>query len=89
VQQGSLYDNLYYPHARDGGVARSLLPDDACTILRAVGLPELAAADPAAVADWSRRLSAGEQQRLAVARTLLAAPQLVRHYAVISILFCD
>jgi vitamin B12/bleomycin/antimicrobial peptide transport system ATP-binding/permease protein len=69
IPLGTLRDALCYPQAATG------LPDAAVReALHAVGLgalePRLDEADA-----WSQRLSGGEQQRLAVARALLNAPE--------------
>lgn len=66
---GSLRDALSYPQAA--------MHDDARigTVLQAVQLGQLASRLDE-VADWSRILSLGEQQRLAFGRLLLAAPRI-------------
>ncbi len=65
---GTLRDVLCYPHAAGEFTDARLL--DVLTLAR---LPMLAPALDAAD-NWMQRLSPGEQQRLAIARALLAAP---------------
>jgi putative ATP-binding cassette transporter len=66
---GSLRAALYYPAApRDGDEAAQVLND--CLLAKLI--PRLDHED-----DWSRILSPGEQQRLAIGRVLLARPQMV------------
>lgn len=68
---GTLADALAYPRA-----ATELPRDTLVEALRAVGLLELVdRLDEEA--NWSQRLSIGEQQRLAFARVLLARPEIV------------
>ena len=72
VPLGTLKEALLYPQAEDA--AAPAIPLEAA--LTAVGLGAFAA--QLTVADnWAARLSLGEQQRLAFARVLLAAPALV------------
>jgi len=73
MTQGSLRDQLLYPHARvndDNALEKAL---------DAVWLGHLSRTHGGldAVKDWSTLLSLGEQQRLAIARVLLARPRLV------------
>jgi putative ATP-binding cassette transporter len=68
---GTLADALVYPHS-----ARELPRDSLAEALRAVGLPELVD-HLDEEANWTQRLSIGEQQRLAFARVLLARPEVV------------
>ncbi|MFN4238749.1 MAG: ABC transporter ATP-binding protein/permease [Vogesella sp.] len=65
---GSLRDALSYPQAAIADSARI------SQVLKAVQLGQLSSRLDE-VADWSRILSLGEQQRLAFGRLLLAAPQ--------------
>ena len=66
---GTLRAALYYPAApRDGAEAAQILRD--CLLDKLI--PRLDDED-----DWSRILSPGEQQRLAIGRVLLAKPQMV------------
>ncbi|MDB5990723.1 MAG: transporter family protein 67 [Herbaspirillum sp.] len=66
---GTLRAALYYPAAaRDGGEAAQILRD--CLLDKLI--PRLDDEE-----DWSRILSPGEQQRLAIGRVLLAKPQMV------------
>jgi putative ATP-binding cassette transporter len=66
---GSLRAALYYPAApRDGDEAAAILRD--CLLAKLI--PRLDDED-----DWTRILSPGEQQRLAIGRVLLAQPQMV------------
>jgi putative ATP-binding cassette transporter len=68
---GTLADALAYPRS-----AADLPRDSVADALRAVGLPELIdRLDEEA--NWSQRLSIGEQQRVAFARVLLVRPQIV------------
>lgn len=66
---GSLRDALSYPQAAMGDDVRI------GTVLQSVQLGQLASRLDE-VADWSRILSLGEQQRLAFGRLLLAAPRI-------------
>jgi putative ATP-binding cassette transporter len=68
---GTLADALAYPRA-----AVELPRDGLVQALQAVGLPELVERLDEE-ANWSQRLSIGEQQRLAFARVLLARPEIV------------
>ncbi len=65
---GSLADAVAYP-ARHGGFAAAAVRE----VVDAVGLPALAER-LGEEAHWNRMLSLGEQQRLAVARAILHAP---------------
>ena len=65
---GSLADAIAYP-ARPGRFAAAEIRD----VLAAVGLPAFGARLDEQ-AHWNRMLSLGEQQRLAVARAILHAP---------------
>ena len=66
---GTLRAALYYPAApKDGDEAARILED--CLLAKLI--PRLDDED-----DWSRILSPGEQQRLAIGRVLLARPQMV------------
>lgn len=65
---GSLRAALAYPREAD-----AISRDDALDALGAVGLARLEG-DLDEVANWGNRLSGGEQQRIAVARALLAKP---------------
>ena len=69
---GSLAEVIHYPHTLESMESNDLIFD----VLNRVGLQKLAA-DIDAVDDWSKRLSLGEQQRLAFARLLLIRPALV------------
>ena len=66
---GALKDALAYPAQRDGYKTETLRE-----ALTAVGLPGLVARLDEE-GHWNRTLSLGEQQRLAIARTLLQKPQ--------------
>jgi vitamin B12/bleomycin/antimicrobial peptide transport system ATP-binding/permease protein len=68
---GSLADALAYP-----GTAAELPSASLGEALRAVGLAHLVD-QLGEEANWSQRLSIGEQQRLAFARVLLARPEIV------------
>ena len=74
MQVGSLRSQLLYPHF-DRAV------DDAILLqaLQEVNLPELAERSGGldAEVDWAKTLSLGEQQRLAMARVLIARPRFV------------
>jgi putative ATP-binding cassette transporter len=65
---GSLREALWFPAQPD--LARD---DEARDVLAAIGLPALAARLDE-TAHWTQILSGGEQQRLAIARALLAKP---------------
>jgi putative ATP-binding cassette transporter len=66
---GTLRAALYYPAAPlDGAEAEAILKD--CLLAKLI--PRLDDED-----DWTRILSPGEQQRLAIGRVLLAQPQMV------------
>lgn len=65
---GTLKRNLAYP-----ALAESISDEEAKAALEAVGLGRLAA-QLAETANWGLALSGGEQQRLALARALLAKP---------------
>jgi putative ATP-binding cassette transporter len=65
---GSLRTALAYP-----GEPESVSDADAIDVLDAVGLPGLVA-QLDETANWGNRLSGGEQQRIAIARALLAKP---------------
>jgi len=68
IPLGSLRDALFYP---DTGVG---VPNEKlASVLKTVGL-ERFSSDLDTVDMWSQRLSGGEQQRLALARVLLAEP---------------
>jgi ABC-type uncharacterized transport system fused permease/ATPase subunit len=67
---GSLRQLLLYPHA-DAAISDS----DLLEVLARVNLSHLAAHGLDSVEDWARRLSGGEQQRLAFARLWLAKPR--------------
>lgn len=74
---------LEYPRTGAHRLGRNLSATRATKVLEAVGLGHLAAEHlsspgPGEPVDWGSVLSAGELQRLAVARTLLTAPSLVR-----------
>ena len=69
---GSLRRALVYPFAE-----KDAPPDEKLAeVLKSVNLPNLTE-KLSAVEDWSRILSVGEQQRLAFARVLLAAPNYI------------
>jgi putative ATP-binding cassette transporter len=70
---GSLREQLRYPHGSSASDA------ELQTILEAVRLPDLAAAQGgfSAIRNWAQILSGGEQQRVAVARALVARPAFV------------
>ncbi len=69
---GTLADALRYPAATATDLPRAQLVE----VLNAVGLGALA--DELEITDnWTRRLSLGEQQRLAFARVLLIKPALL------------
>ena len=67
--RGSLRRALYYP-MQEGGVSDRVLAQ----ALESCGLAHLAGALGDSDSDWGSRLSGGEQQRLAIARALVAAP---------------
>ena len=69
---GSLRRALVYPSAEKDAPPNEKLVE----ILKLADLPNLVDKLDA-VADWSRILSVGEQQRLAFARVLLAAPDFI------------
>jgi vitamin B12/bleomycin/antimicrobial peptide transport system ATP-binding/permease protein len=66
---GPLHAAIVYP-----GEAESVSPDRVGEVLTLIGLPQLSARLDEE-AHWNRMLSLGEQQRLALARALLHAPQ--------------
>ena len=67
---GTLAEIIHYPRALER------LGADCLPVLNRVGLQKLSA-DVDVVDDWSKRLSLGEQQRLAFARLLLIKPALI------------
>jgi putative ATP-binding cassette transporter len=69
---GSLAEVIHYPRTLESMESNTVILD----ALNRVGLQKLAA-DIDVVDDWSKRLSLGEQQRLAFARLLLIRPALV------------
>lgn len=69
---GSLRDALFYPAPVSAAISDEVIAE----ALRACRLPKLAD-KLAAVDDWSRILSLGEQQRIAFARVLLVKPRWV------------
>ena len=69
---GTLTNALLYPNPDRTGFSADRLKN----VLRDVGLDGLVE-ELNVVGDWSQRLSIGEQQRLAFARVLLAAPKLL------------
>ena len=69
---GTLVDTLLYPSGDSGRCPASVL----AAVLQEVGLGMLTAKLDV-VDNWSRRLSLGEQQRLAFARILLTKPELL------------
>jgi putative ATP-binding cassette transporter len=71
IPLGDLRQALLYPDA-DTGVRTEQLVD----VLKKVGLGHLAA-ELDVVDLWAQRLSGGEQQRLAIARVLLAQPAII------------
>ncbi|MEM6715458.1 MAG: ABC transporter ATP-binding protein/permease [Cyanobacteria bacterium P01_C01_bin.147] len=66
---GSLRQQLLYPHGDDAAAAELLVQ-----VLEQVELPQLAQLPLDTQADWSQRLSLGEQQRLSFARLLVQRP---------------
>jgi putative ATP-binding cassette transporter len=71
IPLGSLRDALLYPDSSAGVPTEKLIG-----VLKQVGLERLAS-DLDKVDLWSQRLSGGEQQRLALARVLLAEPAVI------------
>ncbi len=71
IPLGTLRQALFYPDAGTG-----VSEDKVIDVLRQVGLEHLAP-DLDKVDMWARRLSGGEQQRLAFARILLANPAVI------------
>jgi len=69
---GSLAEVIHYPRTLESIESTALILD----VLNRAGLQKLAP-DIDIVDDWSKRLSLGEQQRLAFARLLLIRPSLV------------
>jgi vitamin B12/bleomycin/antimicrobial peptide transport system ATP-binding/permease protein len=69
---GTLAEVIHYPRTPESMESNTEILD----VLNHVGLQKLAA-DIDIVDDWSKRLSLGEQQRLAFARLLLIQPALV------------
>ncbi|MEM6432786.1 MAG: ABC transporter ATP-binding protein/permease [Cyanobacteria bacterium P01_D01_bin.115] len=69
---GTLQQQLLYP--QEAPIVSSEL---LVQVLEQVGLPQLAQLSPDTEADWSQRLSLGEQQRLSFARVLLQRPAYV------------
>ena len=69
---GTLQQQLLYP--QEAPIVSSEL---LVQVLEQVGLPQLAQLSPDTEADWSQRLSLGEQQRLSLARVLLQRPPYV------------
>lgn len=69
---GSLRSQLLYPKQD-----RSITDDELLTLLERVNLPDIASrlGGLDAELDWAKVLSVGEQQRMAFARVLLAAPK--------------
>jgi vitamin B12/bleomycin/antimicrobial peptide transport system ATP-binding/permease protein len=69
---GTLREQLFYPHAPSGRTDAQLQ-----SLLERVCLADLAArcGDLDTSIDWSRVLSLGEQQRIAIARALLIQPR--------------
>jgi vitamin B12/bleomycin/antimicrobial peptide transport system ATP-binding/permease protein len=68
IPLGSLRDALFYPDSGAG------VPDEKLvSVLKTVGLEQFSS-ELDTVELWSQRLSGGEQQRLALARVLLAEP---------------
>ncbi len=72
MRQGSLRSQLLYPRH-----SRHVEDEELLRLLERVNLPELAARFGGldAELDWAKLLSVGEQQRVALARVLLAAPR--------------
>lgn len=71
IPPGTLHAAVAYP---DGAAAHA--PEAVREALAAAGLERLAA-DPGQDAEWDRKLSGGEQQRLAFARAFLLRPDFV------------
>ena len=69
---GTLQQQLLYPQGEAIAADASLVQ-----VLEQVGLPQLAQVPLDTEADWSQRLSLGEQQRLSLARVLLQRPPYV------------
>ena len=69
---GSLAEVIHYPRTLESMESNTVFLD----VLNRINLQKLAA-DIDVVDDWSKRLSLGEQQRLAFARLLLIKPALV------------
>ena len=69
---GSLAEVIHYPRTHESMESTAVILD----VLNRVGLQKLAA-DIDVIDDWTKRLSLGEQQRLAFARLLLIRPALV------------
>ena len=69
---GTLQQQLLYPQGEHVASGESLVQ-----VLAQVGLPQLAKMPLDTEADWSQRLSLGEQQRLSFARVLLQRPPYV------------
>ncbi|MEL6402555.1 MAG: ABC transporter ATP-binding protein/permease [Cyanobacteria bacterium J06626_4] len=69
---GTLQQQLLYPQEAPVAADTSLVQ-----VLEQVGLPQLAQVPLDTEADWSQRLSLGEQQRLSFARVLLQSPPYV------------
>ena len=69
---GTLQQQLLYPQGEAITTDASLVQ-----VLEQVGLPQLAQVPLDTEADWSQRLSLGEQQRLSLARVLLQRPPYV------------
>ena len=69
---GTLQQQLLYPQEATAASDESL-----AQLLEQVGLPQLAQEPLDTQADWSQRLSLGEQQRLSFARVLLQRPPYV------------
>ena len=72
--QGSLRQQLFYP-----AVNEEISDEELQQVLKDVNLPDLVERSGGldAELDWSKVLSTGEQQRLAIARVLLAKPKYV------------
>jgi len=69
---GSLRSQLLYPQQ-----GREIVDEELLQLLKSVNLPDVAARFGGldAELDWAKVLSVGEQQRVAFARVLLAAPR--------------